>query len=83
MDRIIPTQEHACAAGLPSFPHPLEKLVKTLIDMPITALTEDELDLLDSWVSARMAPIREAKAAHGSNRVAIAAQLGWRVGNDN
>jgi hypothetical protein len=78
MDKILPSQEFACAAGLPSFPHPLERLVKTLLDMPIGMLSEDELDLLDCWVAARSQPIREAGLKHGTSRAAIADELGWR-----
>lgn len=78
MDKMIPSQEFACAAGLPSFPYPLEKLVKTLLDMPIGMLSEDELDLLDSWVAARSQPIREAGLKHGTSRAAIANELGWK-----
>lgn len=77
MDRIAPTNEHACRAGLPSYPYPLEKLVKILAEMPIGMLTAEELDLLDQWVEARCEPIRAAKAKHGSNQLQVFRELGW------
>lgn len=77
MDRILPSQEHACENGLPGFPYPLEKLVKTLIDMPIDKLKADEIELLDMWVEARKKPVYQANRKHGNDRKAVARELGW------
>ena len=45
--------------------------------MPIDKLRDDEIDLLDIWVEARKKPVFEANRKHGTDRKAVARELGW------
>lgn len=85
MDRIIPSLEHADRHGLPSYPEPLERMVKDLADMPVYMLTPEELQLMNAWVRARTEPIRKAKQRNPENQDRVFRELGWptrRSGKD-
>ena len=77
MDRPIPSQDHACEHGLPSYPAPLERFLLGLVDLPLCALRPAEIDLLDAWIESRREPIRKAKSLHPHDQDKVFRELGW------
>lgn len=79
MDKLVPSMDHACADGLPSYPEPIEKMVLDLVELSPALLTHEELQLMNAWVRARMAPIREAKRKHPDSQDKVFRELGWPI----
>lgn len=79
MDRPIPSKDHACKHGLPSYPAPLERMLLELVELPEALLTPEELDLLDAWIESRRAPIREAKRLFPEDQGKVFRWMGWQT----
>lgn len=78
MDRILPSMRHSCSSGLPGLPEPIENHLRELADLNPALLTSSELEQLDSWLEARIEPIRRAKDMAGNDTQTVRRLLGWK-----
>lgn len=82
MDRLLPTMEFKDSAGLPSYPPSTEREILR----PFMAGKDptDEMEpLLDAWIWARAAVIREAKGKYPRDQQKVARAMGWRLRKDS
>ena len=77
MDRVLPSMRYRCRSGLPGLPRAIEEALKDLSDLSPNMLTESELEQLDTWLEARVEPIRLAKIASGDSHQETRRLLGW------
>jgi hypothetical protein len=79
---MSPSMRYQYRSGLPGLPRRMEAELRELSDLSPTMLTQEELERLDAWLEARVAPIRRAKAIAGESHQLTRKLLGWAVGGE-